>query len=72
MERPINKENSSLRVTSYCFEILLDRILKQFKDKYKGNSAATGRVTQLYGFGNYNASLPNLRKEFEAPSPTLV
>ncbi|MFK7934809.1 MAG: hypothetical protein AB8G22_14975 [Saprospiraceae bacterium] len=60
-----NVENNTLLVTSYCFKILLEMILKQFKEQHKGNSAVVGRVTQLYGFGNYNASLPNLRQALE-------
>lgn len=58
-------ENNTLLVTAHCFKILLAMILKQFKEAHKGNAAVIGRVTQLYGFGNYNASLPSLGQALE-------
>ncbi len=50
-------------MTAHCFEILLEAVLVEFKKK--NNHPAVGRVTQLYGFGNYNANQPNLKQEFE-------
>ena len=58
-------DNKTLLVTAYCFKILLESILTQFKEKYKDQAVVIGKVTQLYGFGNYNASLPNLGQELE-------
>lgn len=58
-------ENNTLLMTAHCFKILLAMILKQFKEEHKENSAVIGRVTQLYGFGNYNASLPSLGQALE-------
>jgi len=60
-----NINNKTLLVTAHCFKILLEKTLAQFKEKYKDQTAVIGKVTQLYGFGNYNASLPNLGQELE-------
>lgn len=60
-----NTENKTLLITNYCFKILLEKVLLQFKTKYKDQAAVIGRVTQLYGFGNYNASLPSLGEDLE-------
>ena len=65
MKNRKNVENNTLLVTAHCFKILLAMILKQFKEEHKGNSAVIGRVTQLYGFGNYNANLPSLGQALE-------
>ena len=65
MEKQQNIENQTLLVTAHCFKVLVGMIIEQFKTKHKGNSAVVGRVTQLYGFGNYNASLPSLGQELE-------
>ncbi len=65
MEKQKNIENKTLLVTAYCFQILFDQILKKFKAQYKDQAAVLGKVTQLYGFGNYNASLPSLGQELE-------
>jgi len=58
-----NQKNNTLYLTSHCFTILLEGVLAEFRNKH--TSAAIGRVTQLYGFGNYNPTLPNLRQELE-------
>jgi len=60
-----NLDNKTLLVTAHCFEILLDKILEQFRKKYKDQAVVIGKVAQTYGFGNYNASLPNLGQELE-------
>lgn len=60
-----NKENNTLYLTSYCFKVLLNLILEKFKKENKQNKAIIGKVNQLYGFGNYNSSLPNLGQELE-------
>ncbi len=65
MENKKNIENKTLLVTAYCFRILFEEILKKFKAKYKDQAAVLGKVTQLYGFGNYNALLPSLGQELE-------
>jgi hypothetical protein len=57
------QENNTLLLTDHCFTILLERILFQFKNKHK--DFFSNRVTQLYGFGNYDKSLPNLRQDIE-------
>lgn len=63
MENLKPKENTTLIITAHCFSVLLELILSKFKAKHK--ISAIGKVTQLYGFGNYNPNLPNLRKELE-------
>lgn len=57
------KENSSLLLTAYCFKVLLAAILQQFESTYP--DPGTSVITQLYGFGNYNSTLPNLKQELE-------
>ena len=65
MENHKNLNDKTLLVTAHCFAILIEKVLQQFKEKYKDNAAVIGRVTQLYGFGNYNASLPSLGQDLE-------
>lgn len=65
MEKLKNIDNKTLLITAYCFDNLLGKILKQFKEKYKNQAAVIGRVTQLYGFGNFNANLPSIGQELE-------
>lgn len=65
MENQKIKKSNTLYMTAHCFAILLEKILAQFKAKHKNHAAVIGRVTQLYGFGNYNANLPNLGQELE-------
>ncbi len=57
------QENGTLYITAHCFEVLLEKVLHHFKSKY--DDASLSRVTQLYGFGNYDKSKPNLRAELE-------
>jgi len=42
-----NIDNKTLLVTAYCFRILIDKILNQFKTKYQDQAAVIGKVTQL-------------------------
>ena len=58
-------KNPTLLVTAHCFTILLEKVLSKFRHKYKNHASVLGRVTQLYGFGNYNASLPSLGQDLE-------
>jgi len=64
MENKRINEGNTLIMTSYSFKILLDKILDKFKTKYKSQTAIN-RVSQLYGFGNYNVKLPNIGNELE-------
>ncbi len=63
MENKFNKENNTLFITAYCFQVLLNMLLKHFKSKY--TNPTINKVTQLYGFGNYNPNQPNLKQELE-------
>ena len=65
-----NQEPATLYVTPYCFGILLENILDTFRAKH--SERALKRVTQLYGFGNYDPTLPNLRSEFEQLSGGFI
>jgi len=65
MENQKNIDNTTLLITAHCFRILLEQVLNHFKTKHKDHAAVIGRVTQLYGFGNYNASLPSLGRDLE-------
>jgi len=55
----------TLLVTAHCFGVLLEMVLNHFREKHKDHAVIIGRVTQLYGFGNYNANLPNLGQDLE-------
>ena len=55
------QENNTLHITAYCFKVLLEKVLQHFQEKYSDTSL--NRITQLYGFGNYDSSQPNLTTE---------
>jgi len=63
MENIQKPEKNTLFITAYCFNILLDFVINQFNTKY--NDLSLNKVTQLYGFGNYDNNKPNLREELE-------
>lgn len=63
MENIKIKETNTLFITAHCFQILLESMLTQFQAKHK--VPALGKMTQVYGFGNYNPELPNLKQELE-------
>jgi len=63
MENIKIKESNTIFITAHCFKFLMEAILTKFKSKHK--VPALGKVTQLYGFGNYDPNLPNLKKELE-------
>ncbi len=70
MENGKFKETNTLFITVHCFKVLLDLMLTQFQDKHK--VPALGKMTQLYGFGNYNPNLPNLKQELEQLSGGFI
>lgn len=70
MENSKFKETNTLFITVHCFKILLDLMLTQFQEKHK--VPALGKMTQLYGFGNYNPNLPNLKQELEQMSGGFI
>ena len=70
MENAKFKETNTLFITVHCFKILLDLMLTQFQEKHK--IPALGKMTQLYGFGNYNPNLPNLKQELEQLSGGFI
>ena len=45
-------------------------MLAQFQAKHK--VPALGKMTQVYGFGNYNPNLPNLKQELEQLSGGFI
>lgn len=53
----------TLLITNDCFYKLHEEILKKFKGTH---GALKIKDSQLYGFGNYNLSKPNLKKELES------
>ena len=63
MENSEFNETNTLYITAFCFKILLNAVLEKFKINHQIPSL--GKVTQLYGFGNYNPKLPNLKQDFE-------
>jgi len=63
------KESGSIILTKYTFDRLFNSILKLFKHRY---SLDVISENQLYGFGNYDESLPSLKKEFEKTSNSFI
>lgn len=53
---------SSLLLTKYVFNKLLEAIIKHFKESH---SIESYKDFQLYGFGNYNTETPNLKNDLE-------
>jgi len=73
MENFKSRENrATVLITDYCFNILLNRIIKRFKDKNQEHKAAIGKVSQLFGFGNYNTNLPSLAQDLEELSGGFI
>lgn len=64
------KEANTLLMTDYCFRILLEKMLHHFKTTHQDKRLH--KVTQLYGFGNYNSEKPNLRTELEQLSGDFI
>lgn len=64
MENLLNTErNETLLITKDTFIILLNSIIKHFKEFHKINKKY--KDSQLYGFGNYDSETPNLKKDLE-------
>lgn len=63
-------EQTSLSLTAHCFQILLDAITERFLMQHR--EVANMGVGQLFGFGNYNENLPNLKNELQRHSATFI
>ncbi len=63
MEFIKNHENNTLYITSYCYRILLDKVISKFKNKH--DDPSLNKVAQLFGFGNFDSNKPSLRYELE-------
>jgi len=64
MENLLNQNNNeTLLLTNIVFNSLLGSIIHHFRKSH----ALTGKYkdSQLYGFGNYNAEEPNIKKDLE-------
>lgn len=59
----------SIILTKHTFEKLTNSIIQVFKNKFSLDAISEN---QLYGFGNYNETLPSLKKEFEQVSNSFV
>ncbi|KXX68143.1 hypothetical protein [Flammeovirga sp. SJP92] len=70
MEKAKNQDINSIRYTSHCFEQLIKLVIQQFTLNH--NQYSPKRVTQLYGFGNYDPNEPNLKSDFEKQSGDFV
>ena len=62
--------SSTLHVTAYCLNVLMDEILKKLERTYP--SILQSGISQIYGFGNYNEKSPNLKAELESISGVFV
>ena len=72
METIIREDKNTLYVTAHCFAVLFNEVILKFKETHKAHRAVIGKISQLYGFGNYNESLPNLRHDLEALSGDFI
>jgi hypothetical protein len=63
------KELSNIQLTKHTFDKLINSILKLFKHKYSIDEISEN---QLYGFGNFDAKLPSLKKDFEKISNNFI
>lgn len=70
MENTHLQENTTLLMTAHCFKILLNTVLSHFKQQFDHPSSI--KVTQLYGFGNYDSKQPSLKQEFEKLTGAFV
>lgn len=69
--RPLGNSNSStLHITAYCLNKLLEAILNKLGYNHKG-ILNTG-ISQIYGFGNYDEKAPSLKKDLESISGAFV
>lgn len=65
-----HQEYTSLSLTTDYFEKLLFTIQNLFMEKHKFESIP--KSTQFFGYGNYDESKPNLKKELESISSDFV
>lgn len=64
------QEFSSLSLTSDYFNLMLNAILYQFKEKHQLTHLP--KSSQLYGYGNYDESKPSLKEDFEEISTDFI
>lgn len=57
-----HSDNSSLLLTKHTFNILLEAIIRHFKESH---AIENYKDFQLYGFGNYDTEKPNLKNDLE-------
>ncbi|NNF35084.1 MAG: hypothetical protein HKN68_13300 [Saprospiraceae bacterium] len=70
MENLQLRESNTLLITSHCFKVLLDEVLNHFNKTH--NHPSSIKVTQLYGFGNFNPDDPSLKQEFEKLTGSFI
>ena len=61
---------ATLQLTAHCFDILLKQTLQKLKQDYP--QILNKRITQIYGFGNYNQQEPSLKGELEQLSGQFI
>jgi len=62
--------NSTLHLTAYCFEKLLDALHTKLESQHPG--ILKNSVSQVYGFGNFDESLPNLKTALQEVSGEFI
>jgi len=62
--------NSTLHLTAYCFEKLLDALHAKIESQYPG--ILKNSVSQVYGFGNYDENLPSLKAVLQDASGEFI
>lgn len=61
--------SDQLTLTKYCFDKLITAIINTFKNKYEIKII---NDSQLFGFGNYDITKPNLKSEFEVITKNYI
>lgn len=61
--------SEQLALTKYCFDKLISAIINTFKIK---NGIELINDSQLFGFGSYDITKPNLKSEFEAITKNYI
>ncbi|NQV78533.1 MAG: hypothetical protein HQ490_09295, partial [Lutibacter sp.] len=61
--------SEQLALTKYCFDKLLIAIINTFKKKHQIEII---KDSQLFGFGNYDMTKPNLKSEFESITKNYI
>lgn len=61
---------ATLLLTAHCFDILLQKLLQKLESDHP--SILNKKITQIYGFANYDPHLPSLKSQLEQLSGLFI